>query len=112
MAPKFDGTKVTIGGEEYIVPPLSFKQLKALKEDIVAMKDRTADNNERMIRVIHAALSRNYPELTIDQVEEMIDLGNIMEITQAVMGGSGFAKTMGEILAGIGQSGTLSIPTS
>jgi hypothetical protein len=42
----------------------------------------------------------------------MIDLGNIMEITQAVMGGSGFAKTMGEILAGIGQSGTLSIPTS
>jgi hypothetical protein len=103
--PRFDGTKIMLGGEEFIVPPINFKQLKALKEDIVAMKDTSADNNERMIRVIHAALSRNY-ELTIDQVEEMIDLGNIMAVTQAVMGGSGFQKTMEGILAGSGQSGT------
>jgi hypothetical protein len=110
--PKFDGKKITIGGTEYVIPPLSFRQLKTMSTEIKSLAVKGPDNTEIMLRVIQAALSRNYPEMTLEQIEEIVDLGNILEITQAVMGGSGFVKTVGEILAGSGQSGTISTPTS
>ena len=97
--PKFEGLPITIGGTEYIVPPLSFKQVKALQPEIEKLSKITAESatnsteaTEVMIKIIHSALQRNYPELTVEALEDMLDLGNVRTIIQAVMGISGFVS--------------------
>jgi hypothetical protein len=80
---KFEGVPVKIGGQEYIVPPLSIKGFKAMKGQIEALKNMapgramTDEQIDGVMKIIHCALSRNYPELTLDQIEEMLDFGNI-----------------------------------
>lgn len=101
--PLFEGTPLPIAGVEYIIPPLSFKQLKALKGDLVRLNTAEASSSEEqqavVLRIVHAALSRNYPELTIEKLEEMLDLGNIHEITKAIIGVNQLKKSI-ELTAG------------
>lgn len=112
--PRFEGVSVKMGEEDFIVPPLNFSRLKKLTpliEELGAMKigePITAKQADAIITVIHSALSRNYPHLTIENVEEMIDLGNVGPIIQAVMGVSGFSS--GEKVAGNGLTGIKSTP--
>lgn len=113
--PKFDGVKMKIGEDEYVVPPLSFRKLKALANDIKSLNNNDPNLNEKMdvmVRIIHAALSRNYPDITLDKVEEILDFGNVVPVIQAIMGTSGLVKMSGEMQAGQSQSGTPFIPTS
>ena len=88
-----DGTKITLGGNEYIVPPLNFKALKRLQPTIeslakvdMAMSDEQIDN---IAEIVLAALIRNYPDKTKDDVLEWLDLGNTAKILNAIMGASG-----------------------
>ena len=101
--PNFEGTKKNIGGDNYIIPALSLKQVKNLKPEIDLVSDSTSDQDIRfdaMSKIIFTALSRNYPDITEDQVKDMLDLNNILEIIDAVMNVSGFKKRLGEMLAG------------
>lgn len=96
--PKFEGMPITIGGVEYIVPPLSFRKVKQLQPEIdklsqinaASVTANSSEATEVMIKIIHSALQRNYPEITIDELEDMLDLANVRTIIQAVMGISGF----------------------
>ena len=110
MEPKIDGLKVMIGGQEYIIPPLNFRQLKTLYPLIEQMQNEQdiVKRMEAVVTLAHAALSRNY-EITIETVEEMIDLGNLKMLIDAVMGASGFLR--GETLAGSDPTGMKSMPT-
>ena len=97
----YEGVTVTIGGENYIVPPLNFKQLRAFKPKLARLgKDQAGDLTEEqmdiMSEVIHAALTRNYPDLTRERIEEMLDLGNIGRIFKAAMNASGLEQQQGE----------------
>ena len=98
----FEGVKKTIGGDEYIIPALSLSQVKALKDTIQKLK---MDDYDGMAAIIHAAMSRNYPEITLEKVTDILDLNNILEITEAVTNFSGLKKKIME-MAGIGPSGT------
>lgn len=95
-----DGVQIRIGGEDYVIPPLNFKQLKALKSKLDFKTEPGAlisdEQMDAMIEVIHAAMSRNYPQYTKEQVEEMIDLGNMNAVFSAVMNSSGLVKKPGE----------------
>lgn len=97
-----DGEKIQINGVEYIVPALTFKQVKALSEDISqigSVKDANlgADKIEKMLNIIHAAFSRNYPDMTREQVEDMLDLKNVRDVFHAVLGVSGFVEKKREV---------------
>ena len=88
-----NGTKITLGGTEYIVPPLNFKALKTLQPMIeslskidMAMSNEQIDN---VAEIVLAALNRNYPDKTKDDVLEWLDLGNSGQILGAIMGASG-----------------------
>ncbi len=95
-----EGAKISMAGMEYIVPPLSFKQLKSLAKDVDGLASSgssiSSEQMDMAVRVIHAALSRNYPGMTVEQIEEMVDLGNFQQIVEAVLGAAGFKKTSGE----------------
>lgn len=105
MGNLIDGKTIRMGGNEYVVPPLTFKQLRALtpKLDIIAsIPDGKMPDDEQMqamIDVVHSALSRNYPDVTAEAVEDMIDLGNVQPIIAAIMGVSGLLEP-GEARAG------------
>lgn len=94
-----EGVKISMAGMEYMVPPLSFKQLKVLAQDIEGLGESASSGSlsagqmDMAVRVIHAALLRNYPGMTIEQVEEMVDLGNFQDVVQAVLGAAGFKKS-------------------
>lgn len=104
MSLLIDGVSIKIGVKEYIVPALNFKQIRTLMPKIqqltnigATMNDEQMDN---VFTVIHAAISRNYPEINKEFLEENIDMNNVRPIINAIMGQSGLVKASGEATAG------------
>lgn len=108
-----DGTKVNLGGRDFTVPPLNLKALRRLAPTISALADMadvpTPEQVGQIAEVVHAAVVRNYPEITVDEMEELLDLGNIKAVLQAILSGSGL--TQGEP-GGVASSGASTGPAS
>jgi hypothetical protein len=100
MAEIIDGTTVRMGGVDYVVAPLNFRQVRALQSKITTLGQIAGvvsdEQMSAIIEITKAALSRNYPEITVEQVEDMIDLGNAGKVIGAIMGVSGLEKKAGE----------------
>lgn len=99
----FDGVKVTMGGREFILPPLTLKALRKMGPKIKLLGTMTDVPTEEqiaaMVEVVHAGLVRNYPDITVDELEDLIDLGNLREVFPAVMASSGLSRvTPGEVV--------------
>jgi len=97
------GVSVELGGTDYTVPPLNFRQLRELEQELSALGSVTTNSLSiaaadvaNVVKVAHAALSRNYPELTLAQVEELVDLGNAKDLMMAVAGVSGLKREDGK----------------
>ena len=106
MQDLIEGKIVRLGTTDYVVPALNFKRIKQLKEDLqhLSMADPKGALDETQVEasitIIHSALTRNYPDLTRDDVEDLVDLKNLAEIMSAIMGQSGLVKS-GETAARI-----------
>ena len=87
------GAKLTLGGTEYVVPPLNFKALEDLQDRIAGIGTLsgfiTKDQMAVIVDVVLASLQRNYPEMSRERVIDMLDLGNMAGVFKAVMGASG-----------------------
>jgi hypothetical protein len=93
--PRFPGERVRLGEQEYVIPSLSVKQAKELWPDILQINqgltvETLPQKYELIIKVLHAAFTRNYPNITVDQLNDLVDLGNIKKLQLIVMGQSGF----------------------
>lgn len=104
MSQLIEGVAIKIGVKEYIIPALNFKQIRTLMPKIqklsavgATMSDEQMDD---VFTVIQAAVSRNYPEINKDFLEDNIDMNNVRPIINAIMGQSGLVKTSGEAAAG------------
>lgn len=93
------GEPIVLGKTKLVCPALNFKALKALKPQLNiiqsgwvmdADEEKSALYVEAVVKVVHAALKRNYPHITLESLEEFIDLKNVSGVTMAVMGVSGF----------------------
>lgn len=92
--PRFEGEIVNLAGTDYTVPALSLRQVRELaskleKLDAEATGMPAAEQMEAVVDVLHAALSRNYPDMTKEQVLDLIDLGNMTSLVKAAMRTSG-----------------------
>ena len=95
-----EGRIVHMGGKDWNIPPLNFKALRRFREELGTMTAEALVNSGKVVELIHAALLRNYPELTLDELEDMLDMGNVMLVTEAVLSVSGLvAKQPGEAMA-------------
>lgn len=94
MPELIDGAKIKMGGKDWVVPALSFKQLKRLLPTLnrVGNGAVSLENMGEMAEVVHAALSRNYPKVTLDEVEELLDMRNAQFVFLAVIGQSGLEQ--------------------
>jgi hypothetical protein len=93
-----DGVKISAGGKDFTVPPLNFRSIRALEADIKELAEiqpgaaMTGRQIDTVVKIIHTALTRNYPELTVAEVEDILDLGNCFKIISAILGASGFSQ--------------------
>ncbi|HZT90207.1 MAG TPA: hypothetical protein VFA12_19730, partial [Stellaceae bacterium] len=87
------GVQIAMGGREWIVPPLTLGQMRRLLPQIMRLKDFGAglggEEIEVIVELVTAALKRNYPDMTAEEVEELVDLGNARHVVQAILTGSG-----------------------
>ncbi len=99
-----DGREITLGGKVYVLPPLNFAALRRLAPKIQEVGGAFLSGNlfvdmEKALVVselVHAALKRNYPEITLEEVEEAVDFDNIKDIFPALMGVSGLEFKEGQ----------------
>ncbi len=112
-APKYKGVQVDLGGQLYTVPPLTLGAIEDNEERIRNVEILPHTEQLRLtIDLAHAALRRNYPELTRDEVRELIDLGTAGAVYAAVMSVSVPKADPGEAPAVASGTGQPSTPTS
>lgn len=92
------GVAITMGGQEWVVPPLTLGQLRRLLPKVRQLSEIGAQMGETqigvLVEIVAAALQRNYPELAAEAVEELLDLGNAAAVLNAVLTGSGLTPTV------------------
>lgn len=94
----YEGQPIKVRGKEYIVPGLSFAQLEKHVKVIERLNDKknkgalTPQIVQDIVTVVHAAMSRNYPELKPDDIKNMLDTRNAGHFVQVIMGLSGFEQ--------------------
>lgn len=97
MGPLYPGIEMVLGGQAYIIPSLSLGQVRRFQSKLQDWSGKIEDQSvDLAITVIHAAISRNHPELTLEAVADLVDLGNMAELMQAVMDVSGLLRKAGD----------------
>lgn len=85
------GIRMTLGGTEYIVPPLSLGAVELLSERLDSFTGKLADAPV-VVDALFAALKRNYPDITRPQVAELVDVGSMLDVIEAVMDVGGMKR--------------------
>lgn len=88
------GIPMTLGdGTEYTIPPLTLGALEDNQEAIANVgQDLSPATVKVMIDIAHAALRRNYPDMTREVVRDLIDVENMGDVFLAVMDVSGLRR--------------------
>lgn len=99
---KYQGYAVSLGGKEYVFAALSLGSVEMLQDKISAV---TAGGDVMkqigsIIDISHASLKRNYPEITREEVADLIDISNIEGIFLNIMSTSGMVASEGTATAG------------
>jgi hypothetical protein len=91
------GVVIEMGGREWTIPPLTLGQLRRLTPELGKITTHASMLDTEviaaMVKVVTAALRRNYPDLAEESVEEVLDLGNAGEVLNAVLVGSGLRRS-------------------
>ncbi len=87
------GVTVAMGSRDWVIPPLTLGQLRRLMPRLHQLSEAGGQIGEKQISVIieivAQALQRNYPDVTEEAVENLLDLGNAGAVLSAVLTGSG-----------------------
>ena len=91
---KVQGIPLALFGETYVIPPLSLGALEQLQDKLANFAGDVRDGEQvkTVIDAAYLALRRNYPDIQRGQVAEMVDVGNMAEVFQAVMDVSGMKR--------------------
>lgn len=101
---KHQGIPFDFGGRSLVIPPLSLGAAEKLQGRLSALDDGTISSEYigTVIDSVHAALQRNYPAMTRDEVAEMIDLENMQEAMTCAMDVGGLKRKAIEAAKGGG----------
>lgn len=87
-----DGKTISMGGREWTIPPLNFKALRKFREQLGSMSAADLSRSDMVSEMILEAMRRNYPDLTLAELEDMLDMGNILPVVEAVLAASGLVQ--------------------
>lgn len=90
---KVKGIMKVLDGKTFVIPPLNLLSLEQIQERLEKFDGGIGrDSVSVVIDAATAALRRNYPDITRDEVATLIDVGNMHEIMTAVMDVSGLLR--------------------
>lgn len=94
MTVRIKGVTVELNGTNYVIPPIALGALEQLQERIGTFDGNVQDAKQisTVIDCAHAAMRRNYPDMTREEVADLIDIGNMNEVFTAVMDVSGLKR--------------------
>lgn len=105
------GVKVRLGEEEFIIPPLTLGQLrngimdKMKRHDECVAKGEGVDAFLLRCEIVGEAVRRNYPEMTDEKLNEILDMRNSTPAWFAAIGGtSEETESAGPLATTSGQS--------
>lgn len=105
MTTKYKGIKITLGDEVLVVPPLNFRSLQELQARLVEFKAGVDPESVNVVvDAAHHALKRNYPDMTRENVIDLLDLENMLQVMEAVMDVSGMKRKEAEAKSAEGES--------
>jgi hypothetical protein len=88
-----EGAAVKLGGTVIIVPPVTLGWVKTNKDKIknlLTLKDSSPADQMGLLpeiaSMLHAAVRRNYPDVTMEDVEDVVDIRNFNKLLEAAMG--------------------------
>lgn len=91
---------VKFGSRSVTFYPLNLKAIRELEGELqkfAGLGRSTAlagtESLDAAIKVLTASAKRGDPSITADDVEQVIDLGNITQVMDALLGNSGFKST-------------------
>lgn len=88
---EFEGTELKLGRAIFIVPPLGLGAAKRLVGRIADFGKLPIEEQMDLAgEMAYLALKRNYPDLTRERVDDLVDLGNMNQVFEAVAKVSGF----------------------
>src|SRR5260370_12541188 len=93
-----DGVSIRMGGRDWIVPALTFGQIKRLRGRLEILPAEpgvlSGAQIDAIIDVVHPARPRSYPALTVEEVgEHLLDLGNMATVIKPIMTASGLVPS-------------------
>lgn len=99
-----EGVRIELGGRAFVMPPLTLKHLRihgGVIRSLGDLKGIPSDQDvDGIVTLIHAALSRNYPELTREEIEDLVDVTNLAPTFQAMVGQSGLTRVAKDAASG------------
>ena len=100
-----EGKTINIGGRDFTVPPLCLRDVKRFLPMMTELYGKSPMEQMTLTsEVILAALQRNYPDLTMDELDDLLDPISIHGVMDAILEASGLKKKA--------VSQTLEAPTS
>ena len=116
-----EGEVFNVGGHELTVPPLSLGSVKRLVPMFAIVQANPFNKGEDMerfigaaVKIIHAAVKRNYPDVTEADIEDAVDMKVLPAMIAVVCGQSGIVSKaqageegvpMGESSGGVSTAG-------
>lgn len=96
MAELIPGIDVNFGGGRiYLVPPLTLGALQRLQGKLSQLNKGGAlepSTIETVIAATHSALRRNYPDITIEEVGDLVDVANMHDVISSVLDVAGIKR--------------------
>lgn len=91
---RFRGVPIYMDGQTWVVPSLSVRQYREHEDALRTASAQPSfdDQVKTMLPVIRAALGRNYPDVTEEQLLDMLDATTYFEVVRAVAGASGLKE--------------------
>lgn len=82
------GVTIRLGRRDYVVPPLNARGVRQVAQLVPALEGTAGDNVDYVtaaMEVLHLAMVRNYPEITKEELEDIVDLANLPRLMAAVL---------------------------
>jgi len=92
------GVELELGGEKRVVAPLNAAAVKQHRKQLETLFSGAVPDLELVARLLHLSLLRNYPDMKLDQVEDWVDFGNVVEIFETLMNVSGMVTAVGNMM--------------
>ena len=99
------GVALNIGGIDFVLAPLGLRLAREIEARGMALRSRDDVTPEEAhafnLEIILLSLHRNYPEITADELDELLDTAVEAEAVSAVLLGTGLKRvTPGELKPG------------